>query len=439
MVKEWFPRPTYEQVCEMRTNPQAQSWLPKASKTSRSSGTLQAAATVREKKAYPFIIQHAAQPTRSKGFARTLLQLLFGETHDGRHIDVNAPGGYEWWYFDALSDDKRYALVAIFFIGSPMSPYYKQCATGENPPAQDWCGVFYALHERPPGSTKWRERAYAYNLYRGGQWSDVNAAPRVQIGGSQFNTSRENDATHWRIELREPKLWSGEVGANFVFSQIPTAFPTVSAPASNADADHAWVCAAPLCDVSGTVSLSAQETISFVGGGYHDHNFGRLPLRDTDIWYWGRAPLVCDDHKLRQAVFYHTVRRLSDEEFPQSETTWLTFEADGAEAPLLRENLPLLTGPTGNNYGMKHFDRAQFAHNVLGDNEQWRVAFRPERGVFSEGPFYRRLPITITAQQKTVGHTAWSGVGEGIGEVFRPARLLGPIASRAVWSRLRRR
>ena len=34
------------------------------------------------------------------------------------------PGGYAWWYVDALSDDGRHALTIIAFIGSVFSPYY---------------------------------------------------------------------------------------------------------------------------------------------------------------------------------------------------------------------------------------------------------------------------------------------------------------------------
>ena len=36
-----------------------------------------------------------------------------------------APGGYVWWYVDALSDDGRHGLSIIAFVGSVFSPYYK--------------------------------------------------------------------------------------------------------------------------------------------------------------------------------------------------------------------------------------------------------------------------------------------------------------------------
>ena len=32
------------------------------------------------------------------------------------------PGGYAWWYVDALSDDGRHGLTVIAFVGSVFSP-----------------------------------------------------------------------------------------------------------------------------------------------------------------------------------------------------------------------------------------------------------------------------------------------------------------------------
>ena len=34
------------------------------------------------------------------------------------------PGGYAWWYVDAFSDDGRFGLTLIAFVGSVFSPYY---------------------------------------------------------------------------------------------------------------------------------------------------------------------------------------------------------------------------------------------------------------------------------------------------------------------------
>lgn len=45
------------------------------------------------------------------------------------HLDENPfpnkpSGGYEWWYFDALSEDRNWFFVIIFYQGNPFSPEY---------------------------------------------------------------------------------------------------------------------------------------------------------------------------------------------------------------------------------------------------------------------------------------------------------------------------
>ncbi len=45
------------------------------------------------------------------------------------HLDENPfpnkpSGGYEWWYFDALSKDGNWSFVVIFYQGNPFSPEY---------------------------------------------------------------------------------------------------------------------------------------------------------------------------------------------------------------------------------------------------------------------------------------------------------------------------
>ena len=53
------------------------------------------------------------------------------------------PGGYVWWYVDALSDDGRQGLTLIAFIGSVFSPYYAW--SGWSDPL-DHCAVNVALY-----------------------------------------------------------------------------------------------------------------------------------------------------------------------------------------------------------------------------------------------------------------------------------------------------
>ena len=60
------------------------------------------------------------------------------------------PGGYQWWYIDALSDDGSYGLTAIAFIGSVFSPYYAW--SGRKDPLQH-CAMNVALYG--PTNQRW--------------------------------------------------------------------------------------------------------------------------------------------------------------------------------------------------------------------------------------------------------------------------------------------
>ena len=54
-------------------------------------------------------------------------------------------GAYEWWYFDAVSDDDSVEIVVIFYEGNPFSRRYIQhqqngaSATPSNFPAHSDC------------------------------------------------------------------------------------------------------------------------------------------------------------------------------------------------------------------------------------------------------------------------------------------------------------
>ncbi len=368
------------------------------------------------------------------------MRIIFGPAHDALHVDPAAPGVYEWWYFDALSDDGRFALVVIFFLGTPMSPYYKAVARGKTPDARDWCGVFVSVHERVAHEC-WRERAYAYNVYRGGSFSPA-PQPDVRVGGSRMAGGETMQGWRWQVNVNEPGLWTGRTQAALTFTAPGAGSLNVVAPPGHlADTDasaHNWVCVAPVCRAEGTIALPSGKSIAFRGSGYHDHNFGRLPFDDTDLWYWGRVPLTCDDGQERLAVFYH-LQPPAPPARPLSALLLLPVSDAGPPSVTATSVLGTPSQPVRSAYGLRHALEVGFtARDGLGET-RIVATLHPERGAFSEGPFYRRLPLTIQASEERNGRALWTGAGEGIGEVFRPAGLCGPVASRALWSRLRRR
>lgn len=304
------------------------------------------------------------------------MQILFGADNDGLHISPHDPGGYEWWYFDAVSDDERFVLVVIFFLGTPMSPYYKAVADGKAPVPNDWCGVFVTLHERTRSG--YRERAYAYNVYRGGRFAPDGAS--VAVGGSGF--VREKDT--WSLSLFERGLWRGAVRGNLSFAAdfLPNREPIPG------DAAHTWVCVAPDCCVEGDLTLASRETVRFAGRGYHDHNFGRLPWTHITRWDWNRVHWN-REHGGGGAVCY----RWDNAGFAA------IWDAGGA---FILAASPAATG-----------------------------VVTPVAPI-QNAPFYQRF--SLLAQTDLPPRR-----GIGIGETFRPAGLTGEIMSRALWTRIRRR
>ena len=60
------------------------------------------------------------------------------------------PGGYAWWYLDAISDDGQHGLTVIAFVGSVFSPYYAWA--GRRDPL-DHCAFNVALYG--PRASRW--------------------------------------------------------------------------------------------------------------------------------------------------------------------------------------------------------------------------------------------------------------------------------------------
>ena len=58
---------------------------------------------------------------------------------------------------------------------------------------------------------------------------------------------------------------------------------------------HQWLLSVPKADVEGTIEITEQssgavQTIPVRASGYHDHNFGAMPMQEyLARWYWGRA------------------------------------------------------------------------------------------------------------------------------------------------------
>ena len=216
------------------------------------------------------------------------MRLVLDPAEDAAHERWlrRTPGAYEWWYFDALSDDGQWALACIWFLGNPFSPYYRLAARGQ--PADPFAhnALFFALYRHG------KLHAYHFTRFPQARIETAGQLPAtLQFGPNRLFLSAEGNS---RLEIADENANCRRLEARLAFTAPPLTSKAVKDTSEDA---HHWLPAAPVCRVSGQIALrDAQnrdaQVINFTGHGYHDHNWGRLPF-DADIrdWYWARAAL----------------------------------------------------------------------------------------------------------------------------------------------------
>lgn len=198
-----------------------------------------------------------------------------------------APGGYAWWYLDAISDDGRCALVAIVFLGSVFSPYYARARAsapmGQAEPLEH-VAINVALYG--PGGKRWAmtERSQRH-MHR--------STRELTIGRSSLAW----DAGKLKLSLDEWCLpWPERLRGSVTLH--PLALSACGPLPLDSHGDHHWWPIAPCARVE--VDLQSPHG-RWQGNGYLDSNRGRRPLEQTFAhWQWSRAELP----KVGSAVIY---------------------------------------------------------------------------------------------------------------------------------------
>lgn len=178
------------------------------------------------------------------------------------------PGGYAWWYLDAISEDERHALTVIAFVGSVFSPYYY------------WSG----RHD-PESHSSLNVGIYG----PGARWA-MTERPRKVIARDAASFTIGPSAMRWE-------------GDRLVVDIHETAFPTlrpvrgrvtlhpdvIAAREVTLDpaGRHRWRVVAPSARVE--VELE-RPALRWSGHGYLDHNAGDEPLEaGFKRWDWSRV------------------------------------------------------------------------------------------------------------------------------------------------------
>ncbi len=311
------------------------------------------------------------------------------------------PDAFEWWYFDALSDNGRDAVVIIFLDNFVFSPRYN---SRTNRRKNKLLGDDHAQFKTFP--------AVAFVYYRDGKpiyrgineysKSDFSASedfPSCSIGDNSFKLESAPYGSGYLLSINVKLAGKKTLKANFEWLSIEGDFlPEKRAAFDDA---HYWNLVSSRSDVTGSMKIEDKrgkivDTVNFRGTGYHDHNADNrwLPKTVKD-WQWGRAHF--NDSS---AIFY----RYQEINEPKA-TTKLFIIRDGKlrelDAVYEAQNL------SRNIFGIKYPKRIKLQTD---DNITLRVK---QTEVIDQSFFYLRFlsEITLTLRdgkpRKTIGITEY--------------------------------
>jgi carotenoid 1,2-hydratase len=196
-------------------------------------------------------------------------------------------GAYEWWYFDAVSDDGNTELVIIFYEGNPFSRrYISRQLNGAAAKAEDFPAISISVYQNK------EPIYYSFTEVPKPQADFGGHTPFAQIANHTMEGREEEGKCIYTLKLDE-QLPSGDAISGRIRFESPTNDLQIPKMEESENHGHSWVIVQIRARVSAQIQCSIPgkkpNTIEFEGSGYHDHNEGSEPLKQQfEDWYWGR-------------------------------------------------------------------------------------------------------------------------------------------------------
>ncbi len=333
-----------------------------------------------------------------------------------RFFDFATPGAQEWWYFDALSEDGRDALVIIWYCGLPFDPDYgrstfrhlRDPARHPSPRAVDHAAIGLSWYR--DGKTV----AYALNAHPAEAFAHQPKPFSVAVGASRV----EREISGYALKVETPAVdGRHQVAAELRFLPARATLP-VERNLGMPEAPHHWILAAPDCQVRGVVALEGPRPrrLDFQGRGYHDHNAGSAEISlAMRSWTWGRV-----HHGPLTEVFYQAIPQVG----PPS-SLWFTSR-DGAPERM-RDGVAV--GGSSPRLGAFGIRSRRLTVLEAGPGERLECQNGP---CVDDGPFYRRWVSTFRRSgEDPEGYL-------GISEHLEPKHLHHPLVRWMIPYRLKR-
>jgi carotenoid 1,2-hydratase len=334
------------------------------------------------------------------------------EVPDAAH-NVTAPGGYEWWYFDAEDTATDTQIVGIFFEGFILHPGYlrryfkflKRPTTHIPPVPRDFPCAYFVIYRNGKILSQFMTQYPAADFEASRDQTNVRIGPNTLIRDEAGALHLSMQGTPWRVTWQGPRRETGvTLRAEFTFKPRLPLDPHERRFFSPqlAGAEHNWVIADPLCDVTGTIEFG--EKVSFVGRGYHDHNYGTGPIGPgLKRWVWGRMLL---NHRV---VTFHYALPTAHDLSPEVHL----IEADATSRREISSQKVDCDWLGKTAMGLAYPKRIDFGEALRLSNPR----------VTDSAPFYMRLIYEATSRGEK---------GTAFCEVAHPHRLRWPILGRMI-------
>jgi carotenoid 1,2-hydratase len=338
------------------------------------------------------------------------MKIYSDPTRDGRSPKPR-PGAYEWWYFDGMGDDGVHSFVIIFYDGNPFSKHYMKAAAygglASDHPAlsvsvyREGLPVYYSFTEYHPDDVRWhgQDSLVSFDMAgqtlrqerRGNRWGYVIRIDQTLDSGYRLRADLDMESE----SLAHPLLQASEPSA---------AKPDALAGNRHSGMDHAWNLVMARARVRGGLEIDQPGTntlaIDMEGLGYHDHNVGWEPMKDSfKDWYWGRF------HGAEGEMVHYVMRDLEGGIRPAA---WLNIDGIPYESISVAMVERSLT-----KFGLFRYEtlRFSFDHGI-------QAIVKSERCI-DDGPFYQRFISSLDISGSDRAHMEWRGITEYI----RPDRI----------------
>lgn len=310
--------------------------------------------------------------------------------------DKKTSGSYEWWYFDAQSED-GYKFVIIFYDGNPFSRRYIQAQENETlAEAEQFPAISISVYKGDQP---------IYYSFREVEKKFAEFSPSLPYGiveRNQFQGASHQTRLEYTLRLDQTLSNGDSIKGELLFSTDLDSRPIFSD--SDKNSSHAWNLVMPSANVNGSIGISGyhNENIEFKGLGYHDHNVGFEPMKESFTeWYWGRY------HLEHSTFVYYLMNKKGEWE----KKAWLINK---------RGDVEICNNVEMSNHGLSFFGlmTARVIKARVRENEMYVQLDE----TLDSGPFYQRFGGRLLINSS-------EGVEEsrGISEYIKPARIYDRI------------